>query len=103
MMSEARLFAVMRTRGGAWKAGLPAERQYDWRGHFDYVQKLHTEGFVVAAGSLEGTDDALLIVRAKDERGIKEKLEWDSWTANDLLRTTLVVPWTVRVGSVERR
>jgi len=102
-MSDLRLFAVTRTRGGAWKPGLPAEQQYDWRGHVDYVERLHAEGFVVAAGSLDGTDEALLIVRAGDEREIKEKLEWDSWSANDLLRTTRVVPWTVRVGSVERR
>ncbi len=99
-MSDARLYAVTRTRGGAWKPGVPAEQQYDYRGHIDYVKQLHADGFVVAAGSLDGTDDALLIVRAKDEREIKEKLEWDSWTANDLLRTTKVAPWTVRVGSV---
>lgn len=103
MMSDTRLFAVTRTRGGAWKAGLPAEQQYDWHGHMGYVEKLHADGFVVAAGSLDGTNDALLIVRAKDEREIKEKLEWDSWTANDLLRTTRVVPWTVRVGAIEPR
>jgi uncharacterized protein YciI len=94
------LYAVTRTRGGAWKAGVAAEQQFDWHGHIAYVQKLHAEGFVVAAGSLDGTADALLIVRAKDEQEIKQKLEWDSWTANDLLRTTSVVPWTVRVGSI---
>jgi uncharacterized protein YciI len=99
-MSEARLYAVTRTRGGAWKAGVSAEQQYDWHGHIGYVQKLHEEGFVVLAGSLEGTPDALLIVRAKDELEINQKLEWDTWTANDLLRTTRVVPWQIRVGTL---
>ena len=99
-MSDARLYAVTRTRGGAWKEGVPVERQYDYRGHIDYIEKLRAEGFIVAAGGLDGTNDALLIIRAKDEHEIKQKLEWDSWTANDLLRTTLVAPWTVRVGSI---
>jgi uncharacterized protein YciI len=97
-----KLFAVTRTRGGAWKSGVAAEQQFDWRGHIDYVRSLHAEGFVILAGSLDGTDDALLIVRAQDELEVKQKLEWDSWTANDLLRTTRVVPWTIRVGSLER-
>ena len=99
-MSDARLYAVTRTRGGAWKEGVPVEQQYDFQGHMDYIHQLHAEGFIVAAGGLDGTNDALLIVRAKDELAIKQKLEWDSWTANDLLRTTKVVPWTVRVGSI---
>jgi uncharacterized protein YciI len=97
-----KLYAVTRTRGGAWKAGVAVEQQYDWSGHMDYVRSLHAEGFVVLAGSLDGTDDALLIVCAEDELEIKQKLEWDSWTANDLLRTTRVVPWTIRVGSLDR-
>ena len=101
-MSEPRLYAVTRAQGGAWKPGVPAERQYDWPGHLAYIRKLHAEGFVLLAGSLDGTDDALLIVRARDEREIKEKLEWDSWTANDLLRTTRVVPWSLSVGSLDR-
>jgi uncharacterized protein YciI len=99
-MSDARLYAVMRTRGGAWKEGVSVERQYDYQGHIDYIEKLRAEGFIVAAGGLDGTKDALLIVRAQDEHEIKVKLEWDSWTANDLLRTTLVAPWTVRVGKI---
>lgn len=99
-MSAPRLFMVIRTRGGAWKDGVPAERQYDWDGHLGYVETLHREGFLVAAGSLDGTPDALLIVRAADEGEIKRKLEWDSWTANDLLRTTRVAPWTIRVGGI---
>lgn len=100
-MSQARLYAVTRTRGGAWKEGVPVEQQYDYRGHIDYIDKLRREGFIVAAGGLDGTHDALLIVRAADEQEIKEKLEWDTWTANDLLRTTRMAGWTVRVGSVE--
>ena len=98
-----RLYAVIRTRGGAWKADVPVERQYDFDGHMDYIRRLHAEGFIVLAGGLDGTDDALLIVRAADEDEIKRKLEWDSWTANDLLRTVRVAPWTIRVGSLDRK
>jgi len=64
------------------------------------MDKLHEEGFVVLAGPLEGTEDALIVVRARDPEEIRRKLEWDSWTANDLLRTTRVAPWNLRLGSL---
>jgi uncharacterized protein YciI len=99
-MSETRLFAVVRTRGGAWKPGLPVEQQFDWRGHAAFMDKLYEEGFVILAGPLEGTEDALIMVRAKDPEEIRRKLEWDSWTANDLLRTTRSAPWNLRLGSI---
>ncbi|MGH7075415.1 MAG: hypothetical protein ACREFD_14595 [Stellaceae bacterium] len=97
-MSERRLYAVIRSRGGAWKPDVPVEQQYDWQGHAQFMDGLHQEGFLVLAGPLNGTPEALLIVRASGEQEIKEKLEWDSWSANDILRTTRIAPWTIRIG-----
>ena len=96
----AELFAVTRTRGPNWNANVPLERQDDWRGHADFMNALHAEGFVVLGGPLEGTGDVLLIIRAKSPREIYRQLEADSWTKRDLLRVKHILPWTLRLGSV---
>ena len=99
-MSESRLFVVVRTHGGAWKPGLPADQQYDVKGHSDFLNRLLADGFLVAAGPLEGTDDAMLLVRARDAEEIRDRLQWDSWSANDLLRTKSIQPWGIRFGAI---
>jgi len=96
----AELFAVTRTRGPNWNANVPLERQHDWRGHADFMNALHAEGFVVLGGPLEGTADVLLIIRAKSPREIHRRLKADSWTKKDLLRVKHILPWTLRLGSL---
>jgi uncharacterized protein YciI len=99
--SVKRLFAVIRSRGAAWNDSLPLEEQEDWRPHADFMNALHAEGFVAIGGPLEGTRDALLIFRASDADEIASRLEDDPWSGKDLLRTTRIAPWTLRLGSLE--
>jgi hypothetical protein len=49
---------------------------------------------------LEGTRDALLIVRAATAAEIVECLATDPWTTNGLLVTKQVSPWQLRLGSL---
>jgi len=95
-----RLFAVIRTRGGAWQDLCPLEGQQDWDAHAAFMNALLKEGFVVLGGPLEGTRDALIIVRADTPDEIVERLSTDPWTGLDLLRTSLIAPWTLRLGSL---
>jgi len=96
-----RLFAVIRSRGAAWKHSLPLEEQEDWGLHATFMNALQTEGFVIAGGPLEGTPDVLLIIRASGEADILERLSADPWSGKDLLRTGRIAPWTLRLGSLE--
>src|SRR5215469_8708130 len=95
------LFAVLRTRGPAWQDSQPLEGQADWTAHASFMNALAKEGFVVLGGPLEGTADVLLIVRAGSPDEIRARLADDPWTHNDLLRVTRVVPWTLRLGSLD--
>jgi hypothetical protein len=94
------LFAVTRTRGPRWNPEVPLEEQEDWRGHADFMNGLHANGFVVLGGPLEGTPDVLLIVRANGVKEIHARLNGDSWTSKGLLRIKQIVRWTLRLGSL---
>jgi len=95
------IFAVTLTRGPMFKAALPLEEQADWRAHADFMNALHTEGFVHLGGPLKHTQDVLLIVRAEDASHIEAKLATDPWSKQDLLRIKQIVPWDIRLGAVE--
>ena len=96
-----KLFVVIRTRGPAWQDSRPLEGQAGWAAHAAFMDSLASEGFVVLGGPLEGTSDAVLIIRAKSPDEIRSCLAEDPWTAGDLLRITRVAPWTLRLGALE--
>jgi uncharacterized protein YciI len=64
------------------------------------MDALFEKGFAALVGPLEGTRDALLILRASSEREIVECLAADPWTTNGLLITKQISPWVLRLGSL---
>ena len=58
------VFVVVRSRGPAWDDSQPLERQQNWDGHAAFMDVLFHEGLVALVGPLEGTRDALIVVRA---------------------------------------
>ncbi len=95
-----KLFAVIRTRGGAWQPSLALESQPDWDAHASFMNGLQREGFILLGGPLEDTPDVLLIVRAGTPEEIIERFAADPWTSQDLLRIGRISPWTLRLGSL---
>jgi uncharacterized protein YciI len=94
------LFAVTRSFGPGWNPSLPLEQQQDWRVHADFMNALKAEGFVLLGGPLVGTSEVLLIIRAGDEEAIRARLAGDCWAVKDLLRTTRILLWNLRLGSL---
>jgi uncharacterized protein YciI len=95
-----RLFAVIRSRGGAWQASRPLEEQEAWDAHAAFMNSLEKEGFIVLGGPLEESSDVLLIARTETSNEIVQRLSADPWTRLDLLRVTRIAPWTLRLGSL---
>lgn len=93
-------FVVIRSRGPKWDDLCPLEGQLGWREHADFMDALFMQDFVAFAGPLEGTRDALLIIRAKDEAEIHQRLAADPWIENGLLTFKACWPWEVRLGSL---
>ncbi len=94
------LFAVIRTHGDAWKVAQSMEAQDAWPEHADFMDHLKKIGFVILGGPMEDTDEVLLIVRAESPAEIAVRLSIDPWARKDLLRTTRIAPWTLRLGSL---
>jgi hypothetical protein len=95
-----RVFAVLRSRGPAWDDSKPLEEQAEWTAHAAFMDALFDERFAALVGPLEGTRDALLILRAETASEIIERLASDPWTMNGLLVTRQISPWQLRLGSV---
>jgi hypothetical protein len=91
------LFVVVRTHGPAWDRTKPLDEQANWRGHAEFMDALEAEGVVVLAGPLEGTDDAMMVMRAAAEDEIGTRLAGDPW-GQDMLRTSQICRWTLRIG-----
>jgi uncharacterized protein YciI len=91
------LFVVVRTHGPAWDRRRPLDAQAGWRSHAVFMDALEADGVVVLAGPLEGTDDAMMIMRAADEEEIRTRLAEDPW-GDDMLHTSRIARWTLRIG-----
>jgi hypothetical protein len=91
---------VLRSRGPAWDDSKPLEGQVDWAAHAAFMDALFDQRFAALVGPLEGTRDALLILRASSETEIVERLASDRWTSNGLLFTKQISPWHLRLGSL---
>jgi hypothetical protein len=95
-----RVFAVLRSRGPAWDDSKPLESQPAWAAHAAFMDALFEERFAALVGPLEGTRDALLILRASSASEVVERLASDPWTTNGLLVTRQVSVWQLRLGTV---
>ena len=93
-------FAVLRDYGPAFVPGQLLEAQPGWAAHARFMDDLASEGVVLLAGPLGDAEDALLIMRADDAAQIERRLADDPWTANRVLRTRRIAPWTLRIGSL---
>jgi len=97
---EAKAFAVVRSRGPAWDRALPMEEQVDWHAHATFMDDLAAKGVIRLGGPLQGTEDVLLVVFARDTSEIAERLADDPWTRSGLLVLKDCRPWQVRLGSL---
>ncbi len=93
-------FVVLRRRGSAWDETRPMEKQAEWRAHAVFMESLHADGFVALVGPLEGTRDALLVVRGGSCMAISDRLSADPWTRNGLVVLKECRPWTIRLGTL---
>src|SRR5215831_7471983 len=96
-----RVFAVLRSRGPAFEDAKPLEQQALWAEHAAFMDALFDERFAALVGPLEGTRDALLVIRASSEMEVVERLARDPWTSSGHLFTKQVSAWQLRLGALD--
>ena len=96
-----RLFAAIRSHGPAWQAPRSMEDQEDLEAHASFMNALEKKGFILLGGPLEGTNEVLLLIRATSADEIVERLSADPWSSRDILRISRIMPWTLRLGSLQ--
>ena len=95
-----KVFVVLRSRGSAWNDERSLEGQAEWAEHAAFMDRLFEDGFVALVGPLEGTRDALLVVRAASVSEIVERLAADPWTVRGLIVTKQISSWQLSLGSL---
>jgi len=63
-----------------------SREQAYWDQHGEFIDNLVAEGFVRMGGPLVDEDGALLIVNAKNETEVREKLQNDPWYEHGILQ-----------------
>jgi len=97
---QTRLFAVLGRHVGAWDHALPMEEQPSWKEHAQLMDSWTEEGFIALGGPLEGSDEVLLIMRARSVEEIIKRFAADPWVELGLLQLTSIKPWHLRLGSI---
>jgi uncharacterized protein YciI len=94
------LFLVNEIHGPQYQSNKPLEEQEEWNAHAGFMDALAAEGFVQLGGPIVGTPDVLLIIRARDEAEIRNRLAADPWQKNGLLRIVSIKAWQLRLGKL---
>lgn len=66
-----------------------------WDEHAAFIDQLVDEGFILMGGPLVDEGGSLLIVNAKDENEVREKLKNDPWFEKGILKLESVTRWQI--------
>ena len=66
-----------------------------WDEHAAFIDQLVDEGFILMGGPLVDEGGSLLIVNAKDENEVREKLKNDPWARHGILKLDSVKRWQI--------
>ena len=66
-----------------------------WDEHAAFIDQLVEEDFILMGGPLVDEGGSLLIVNAKDENEVREKLKNDPWARHGILKLDSVKRWEI--------
>ena len=96
-------FAVIREAGPAWDDGQGAFGQPAVNEHAAYMEALASQGLVLFAGPLAGSEHGrirvLLTADPDSETTIRARLAGDPWQRANRVVTASVEPWNLFVGA----
>jgi uncharacterized protein YciI len=66
-----------------------------WDEHAMFIDQLVDEGFIFMGGPLVDEGGSLLMLNAKDENEVREKLKDDPWAKHGILKLESVKRWEI--------
>ena len=94
-----RVLLSLRSRGPAWDDSKPLEGQEAWSAHAAFMDALFDRRFAALVGPLEGTRDALIVLRAANESEISS-VSPPTEDEDGVVITKQISPWQLRLGSL---
>jgi len=66
-----------------------------WDEHAAFIDQLVADGFILMGGPLIDEGGSMLIINAKDENEVREKLRNDPWVERGILKLESVKRWQI--------
>jgi uncharacterized protein YciI len=66
-----------------------------WDEHAAFIDQLVADGFILMGGPLIDEGGSMLIINAKDENEVREKLRNDPWMEHGILKLESVKRWQI--------
>ena len=90
-------FVVTSTPGPNRDLSKGSRDQAFWDDHAAFMDALVDEGFILLGGPFDD-GGAMLVVRAKSETAVREKLEPDPWYQRGLLKLESIRHWEIFIN-----
>ncbi len=72
-----------------------SREQRFWDEHGVFIDALVDEGFILMGGPLVDEGGAMLIVKAEDEKEVREKMKNDPWYEHGMLKLESIKRWEI--------
>jgi uncharacterized protein YciI len=88
-------FVILATAGPHRDLSKGTREQPYWDEHAAFIDRFVEEGFILLGGPLIDEGGSLLIVRARDEQEVREKMAGDPWYTHGILRQESIKRWEI--------
>jgi PPOX class probable F420-dependent enzyme len=92
---QKRVFVLTMVCGPSWDPSRERREQEGWAEHAAFMNRLVDEGFVDLGGPLGDGQEAMVVVEARNELEIRDRLGNDPWNAMGILHIGTIKPWTI--------
>jgi uncharacterized protein YciI len=96
-MQPKHTFLILSAAGANRDLSLGTREQRYWDEHAAFIDKLTADGFIVLGGPLVDEGGAILVVRAADEREVRETIKDDPWYQHEILSLVSIKRWEIYI------
>jgi uncharacterized protein YciI len=88
-------FVILSAAGPRRELTKGTREQHYWDEHAAFIDRLVEDGFILLGGPLIDEGGALLVVRARDENEVRERMRHDPWYEHGILTMESIKRWRI--------